>query len=69
MLYRGKQLFINGEAAHVKPEKGLKLLADQRVLFMGTRAALALSDDARDAIEDWLDAGWLHIAQRVDHEV
>jgi 50S ribosomal protein L16 3-hydroxylase len=69
MLYRGKQLFINGEAAHVKPEKGLKLLADQRVLFMGTRAALALSNDARDAIEDWLDAGWLHIAQRVDHEV
>ena len=69
MLYRGKQLFINGEAAHVKPEKGLKLLADQRVLFMGTRAALALSDDARDAIEDWLDAGWLHIAQQVDHEV
>jgi 50S ribosomal protein L16 3-hydroxylase len=69
MLYRGKQLFINGEVAHVKPEKGLKLLADQRVLFMGTRAALALSDDARDAIEDWLDAGWLHIAQQVDHEV
>lgn len=65
MIYRGNQLFINGEVAPCKPEPGLKLLADQRVLSMDTRVAATLSDQALDALEDWVNAGWVQLAEQL----
>ncbi|MVW79717.1 cupin domain-containing protein [Bordetella sp. 02P26C-1] len=60
MLYRGKQLFINGEAAHVPAEPALRALADARKLACNDPRCRKLSDDARETLMDWLDSGWLH---------
>lgn len=60
MLYRGKQLFINGETAMVHAEAALKQLADARALDCGDPRCAKLSDEARSCLADWLDSGWLH---------
>ncbi|MFQ1064663.1 ribosomal protein uL16 3-hydroxylase [Bordetella trematum] len=60
MLYRDKQLFINGETAMVRAEPALRLLADARRLDCADPACRKLSDEARSCLADWLDSGWLH---------
>ncbi len=60
MLYRGKQLFINGETAMVHAEAALKQLADARALDCVDPRCAKLSDEARSCLADWLDSGWLH---------
>jgi 50S ribosomal protein L16 3-hydroxylase len=64
MLYRGKQLFINGEVAAVDAEAGLKILADARELAGSNPAAKKFSQDAVEALADWLDAGWIHLVRK-----
>ncbi|WP_316241952.1 winged helix domain-containing protein, partial [Bordetella pertussis] len=59
MLYRGRQLFINGEAASVAAEPALRHLADARALACDDPRCARLSDEARSCLADWLDAGWL----------
>lgn len=60
MLYRSKQLFINGETALVAPDAALRALADDRRLHCNDARCQRLSDHARECLADWLDAGWLH---------
>lgn len=60
MLYRGKQLFINGETAMVPADAALKKLADARSLDCADPVCKKLSDEARSCLADWLDSGWLH---------
>jgi 50S ribosomal protein L16 3-hydroxylase len=60
MLYRGKQLFINGETALVTAEPALRALADQRALMCNHPVCQRLTPKARACLADWLDAGWLH---------
>ncbi|WP_251864758.1 cupin domain-containing protein [Achromobacter sp. Marseille-Q4962] len=60
MLYRGKQLFINGETAGAAAEPALRKLADARALDCADPLCARLSDSARTQLADWLDAGWLH---------
>lgn len=60
MLYRGRQLFINGETAPVPPSPALRALADARELDCADRRCRVLDEDARDCLAEWLDAGWLH---------
>lgn len=64
MLYRGKQLFINGEVAAVDAEPALKILADERALAGNNPAAKKFSQDAIEALADWLDAGWIHLVRK-----
>jgi 50S ribosomal protein L16 3-hydroxylase len=64
MLYRGKQLFINGEVAAVDAEPGLKILADERELAGNNPAAKKFSQDAIEALADWLDAGWIQLVRK-----
>ncbi len=64
MLYRGQQLFINGEVAAVRAEAGLKILADARELAGNNPAAKKLSEDAVEALAEWLDAGWIHLMRQ-----
>jgi 50S ribosomal protein L16 3-hydroxylase len=59
MLYRGKQLFINGETAMTPVEAALRTLADARSLDCADPACAKLSDDARSCLADWLDSGWI----------
>ncbi|HYG43076.1 MAG TPA: winged helix domain-containing protein, partial [Bordetella sp.] len=60
MLYRGRQLFINGETALVAADAALRALADARRLDCADPRSQRLSDPARECLTDWLDAGWLH---------
>ena len=60
MLYRGKQLFINGETAMTPADVALRLLADARSLDCAHPACARLSEDARACLADWLDSGWIH---------
>lgn len=60
MLYRGKQLFINGETASVPAHPALCVLADTRQLRCDDARCRKLGEDERDMLTDWLDAGWMH---------
>lgn len=60
MLYRGKQLFINGETAWVSAEPALRALADERRLACDDRRCRKLSEEARETLTDWLESGWVH---------
>jgi 50S ribosomal protein L16 3-hydroxylase len=64
MLYRDQQLFINGEPATVKAEAGLKRLADARELAGTDPSAKRLSEEALDALADWIDDGWVHLVRK-----
>jgi len=60
MLYRGRQLFINGETASAPADAALRALADARRLDCADPRCRRLGDEARECLADWLDAGWLH---------
>lgn len=64
MLYRGQQLFINGEVAPVRAEQALKILADERELRGDHPAASKLSEEAQEALADWLEDGWIHLTRK-----
>jgi 50S ribosomal protein L16 3-hydroxylase len=64
MLYQGQQLFINGEVAPVRAEAALCILADARKLAGNNPAAKKLSEEAVEALAEWLDAGWIHLVRR-----
>jgi 50S ribosomal protein L16 3-hydroxylase len=61
MLYRGKNVFINGESFAVgRADKVvLDVLANQRAL-VGTQLAQA-SDDVLEALYTWYQDGWLEL--------
>jgi 50S ribosomal protein L16 3-hydroxylase len=59
MLYRGRQLFINGETAPVAATPALRQLADARQLACDDRKARTLSEAERECLMQWLDDGWL----------
>ncbi|MGN6580452.1 MAG: ribosomal protein uL16 3-hydroxylase [Bordetella sp.] len=60
MLYRDRQIFINGETAPVAPSPALRALADERRLDCADARCRRLSADSRACLADWLSAGWLH---------
>jgi len=64
MLYRDQQLFINGEAAPVKAELGLRKLADARELAGTDPAARKLSAEALESLAEWIDDGWIRLARK-----
>ncbi|MGH8842085.1 MAG: JmjC domain-containing protein, partial [Advenella sp.] len=60
MIYRGADLFINGEALELKTNATLKKFADTRVM---TNADLKKANAATlTLLQEWLDDGWV-IAQ------
>jgi len=60
MLYRGRQVFINGETAQAPADAALRALADARRLACADPRCRRLGSAARECLADWLDAGWLH---------
>ena len=60
MAYDAKHLFINGESflASGRDAQLMRLLADGRVL--GAASVNRLSAPARELVQDWLEAGWIH---------
>jgi 50S ribosomal protein L16 3-hydroxylase len=59
MMYDPKQIYINGDSFRVGGADGslLRQLADDRQL--GAAQVARLSSDAREALQDWADNGWL----------
>lgn len=60
MAYDAKHVFINGESflASGRDAQLMRLLADERVL--GATSVKRLSAPARELVQDWLEAGWIH---------
>ncbi|TAF80876.1 MAG: cupin domain-containing protein [Curvibacter sp.] len=63
MLYDEHHVFINGESFNAtgRDAQLIKRLADQRCL--DAKEVRRLSDGARDLVQDWCEAGWLHVDQ------
>lgn len=59
MMYDDRHIFINGESFRVagKDARCLRHLADHRLLDAGKLSQM--SHDAKQALEDWAQAGWL----------
>lgn len=62
MMYDSKHVFINGESfrAGGADARLMRQLADQRAL--SAQAVARASEDARLLLEDWHEAGWLHLS-------
>lgn len=60
LMYRGRELFINGEVADLPASKALRTLADRRELACASAAARSLTAPERSMLEGWLEEGWLH---------
>ncbi len=60
MAYDAQHVFINGESflASGRDAESMRLLADERNL--GAAKVKRLSAPARDLVQDWLEAGWIH---------
>jgi len=61
MLYRDKQLFINGEAVPCAPNAALRKLANERKLSCNDAVCRRLPAAQRHLLTQWLDDGWLHL--------
>lgn len=59
MIYRAKQLFINGELAEISASPLLRALADTRHLACTCQTGEKLTDGEKAVLADWLQAGWL----------
>lgn len=60
MMYRDRELFINGEVAPAAATKALRQLANLRELDCRAPAARRLSETELAALSAWLDDGWVH---------
>jgi 50S ribosomal protein L16 3-hydroxylase len=60
LMYRGRQLFINGEVAGMPATAALRHLADTRELPCSHALVRKLTDDELDMLTEWLHEGWLH---------
>jgi 50S ribosomal protein L16 3-hydroxylase len=60
MMYDARHVYVNGEAwrAGGADARALRRLADARAL--GARETARLSAEARERLDDWARAGWLH---------
>ena len=60
MAYDAQHVFINGESfvASGRDAQLIRLLADERAL--NAAGVKRLSAPARELVEDWLEAGWIH---------
>jgi 50S ribosomal protein L16 3-hydroxylase len=63
MLYDHQHVFVNGESflASGRDAQLMRQLADAR--YLGANDASRLSFAACTLLEDWCDAGWIHVGQ------
>lgn len=59
MMYRGKELYINGEVAPVPANRRLRQLADERSLACAELVE-KMTDEEESALRDWIAEGWVH---------
>jgi 50S ribosomal protein L16 3-hydroxylase len=63
MLYDAHHVFINGESFNAagRDAQLMRQLADMRQL--DAKEVRRLSEGAISLVQDWCDAGWLHVDQ------
>jgi 50S ribosomal protein L16 3-hydroxylase len=66
MLYRGRQLFINGETAAIAATAFLQRLADARALDCADPRCARLGESEREALAQWLEDGWIRYQAESD---
>lgn len=59
MMYRKKELYINGEVAPVKANRRMRALADRRWLACAELPPVIATEEEA-ALRDWIAEGWLH---------
>jgi len=60
MMYRGRELYINGELAEIRPGAAMRALANDRSLDLGEGLARSLNEAELATLDDWISEGWLH---------
>lgn len=60
MMYRGKELYINGEVANVKASRRMRRLADERSLACSAELAGKFKENEEAALREWIAEGWVH---------
>lgn len=63
MMYRGKELYINGEVAPVKATRRMRHLADERWLDCASELMDELKKKEEQVLRDWIAEGWLHYVE------
>lgn len=63
LMYRDKQLFINGEVSLAPASKTLRKLADARQLTCTAATAKTLRKREAGVLTNWLREGWLHYVE------
>jgi 50S ribosomal protein L16 3-hydroxylase len=61
MLYDRRRLFVNGESDLAKPDRTLRLLADQRAWTPGQAAKILVNESINERVYSWYLAGWICI--------
>lgn len=64
LLYRGSNMYINGELAPLPASAPLQRLADERRLLLGPGRVRALGPERREMLNEWLREGWLHYKEQ-----
>ena len=60
LIYRGKNVFVNGEVVRLSLNAVIKHLADHRRLPMDSALAQRASEATRECFDEWAQVGWLH---------
>src|SRR5690554_4794368 len=60
MMYRKKELYINGEVAPVKASSRMRRLANERELVCSQELLNRLKKKEEEALRDWIAEGWVH---------
>jgi 50S ribosomal protein L16 3-hydroxylase len=60
LMYRDKQLYINGEVASIAASSRMRLLADSREFHCSGAPASRLKKKELRTLTEWLHEGWLH---------
>jgi hypothetical protein len=61
MLYDQHHLFLNGEVDPVKPDRALRLLADQRAWTPSQSAKSLVNELIAERVYGWYLAGWIFV--------
>ncbi len=61
LIYRGKNVFINGEVVPIALNGAIKELADARRLVLDGATAKRTSQATRELLDEWAQVGWLHL--------
>ena len=59
MMYRGKEVYINGEVAPVKASRRMRALADDRQLICSNSLVASLKKKEVAALREWIAEGWV----------